>query len=244
MNEHFVVRGSGPLSGAVDVVGAKNSVLKLRAAALLAEGRTILGRITGYTTPWRKAIVKMLPYLVALFVCMKMTLRDALGNVVPGWDNRVVTPDLFVEHRIAKGADLVAGELKPCRVESLEVALLPSLETRARMQNGDQRRLQRVDVVPPSEALVAHDRDLPAGPRQLRAHQSVLARRHRVSRGRSFRGVLHSHVRPCEGLQGASHRQGSHPRDLFRSRPHARSRSSPPSRRRRDGRARRSGEAG
>src|SRR3954464_9773118 len=42
MNEHFGVRGSGPLSGAVDVVGAKNSVLKLMAAALLAEGRTIL----------------------------------------------------------------------------------------------------------------------------------------------------------------------------------------------------------
>ena len=37
-NEHFVVRGGGPLSGAVDVVGAKNSVLKLMAAALLAEG--------------------------------------------------------------------------------------------------------------------------------------------------------------------------------------------------------------
>ncbi|MDF2979821.1 MAG: UDP-N-acetylglucosamine 1-carboxyvinyltransferase [Actinomycetospora sp.] len=42
MNEHFVVRGSGPLTGAVDVVGAKNSVLKLMAAALLAEGRTVI----------------------------------------------------------------------------------------------------------------------------------------------------------------------------------------------------------
>src|SRR5215218_9226801 len=42
MNEHFVVRGSGPLTGAVDVVGAKNSVLKLMAAALLAEGTTTL----------------------------------------------------------------------------------------------------------------------------------------------------------------------------------------------------------
>jgi UDP-N-acetylglucosamine 1-carboxyvinyltransferase len=42
VNEHFVVRGGGPLSGAVDVVGAKNSVLKLMAAALLAEGRTVL----------------------------------------------------------------------------------------------------------------------------------------------------------------------------------------------------------
>ena len=42
MNEHFVVRGGGTLSGVVDVVGAKNSVLKLMAAAMLAEGRTTL----------------------------------------------------------------------------------------------------------------------------------------------------------------------------------------------------------
>jgi UDP-N-acetylglucosamine 1-carboxyvinyltransferase len=38
--EHFAVRGGGRLAGAVDVVGAKNSVLKLMAAALLAEGTT------------------------------------------------------------------------------------------------------------------------------------------------------------------------------------------------------------
>ena len=42
MTEHFEVRGGARLMGAVDVVGAKNSVLKLMAAALLAEGTTTL----------------------------------------------------------------------------------------------------------------------------------------------------------------------------------------------------------
>jgi UDP-N-acetylglucosamine 1-carboxyvinyltransferase len=40
--EHFAVRGGARLVGSVDVVGAKNSVLKLMAAALLAEGTTTL----------------------------------------------------------------------------------------------------------------------------------------------------------------------------------------------------------
>ncbi|MET0135490.1 MAG: UDP-N-acetylglucosamine 1-carboxyvinyltransferase [Kibdelosporangium sp.] len=42
MSEHFRVHGGGRLVGAVDVVGAKNSVLKLMAAALLAEGTTTI----------------------------------------------------------------------------------------------------------------------------------------------------------------------------------------------------------
>ncbi|MGX7824698.1 UDP-N-acetylglucosamine 1-carboxyvinyltransferase [Actinokineospora sp. 24-640] len=42
MTEHFQVRGGARLVGEVDVVGAKNSVLKLMAAALLAEGTTTL----------------------------------------------------------------------------------------------------------------------------------------------------------------------------------------------------------
>ncbi|HWM59225.1 MAG TPA: UDP-N-acetylglucosamine 1-carboxyvinyltransferase [Pseudonocardia sp.] len=42
MAEHFAVRGGARLAGAVDVVGAKNSVLKLMAAALLAHGTTTL----------------------------------------------------------------------------------------------------------------------------------------------------------------------------------------------------------
>jgi UDP-N-acetylglucosamine 1-carboxyvinyltransferase len=42
VTEHFAVRGGARLSGTVDVVGAKNSVLKLMAAALLAEGTTTI----------------------------------------------------------------------------------------------------------------------------------------------------------------------------------------------------------
>jgi UDP-N-acetylglucosamine 1-carboxyvinyltransferase len=42
MAEHFAVRGGARLAGSVDVVGAKNSVLKLMAAALLAEGTTTI----------------------------------------------------------------------------------------------------------------------------------------------------------------------------------------------------------
>ncbi|HEY2206580.1 MAG TPA: UDP-N-acetylglucosamine 1-carboxyvinyltransferase [Pseudonocardia sp.] len=42
MAEHFRVSGGARLAGEVEVVGAKNSVLKLMAAALLAEGTTTL----------------------------------------------------------------------------------------------------------------------------------------------------------------------------------------------------------
>ncbi|MCO1658162.1 UDP-N-acetylglucosamine 1-carboxyvinyltransferase [Pseudonocardia humida] len=42
MAQHFAVGGGARLVGSVDVVGAKNSVLKLMAAALLAEGTTTL----------------------------------------------------------------------------------------------------------------------------------------------------------------------------------------------------------
>ena len=42
MSEHFDVYGGARLVGEVEVVGAKNSVLKLMAAALLAEGTTTI----------------------------------------------------------------------------------------------------------------------------------------------------------------------------------------------------------
>src|SRR5438093_1241190 len=45
VSEHFQVRGGARLVGEVDVVGAKNSVLKLMAAALLAEGTTTLTNV-------------------------------------------------------------------------------------------------------------------------------------------------------------------------------------------------------
>ncbi|MDY6049734.1 MAG: UDP-N-acetylglucosamine 1-carboxyvinyltransferase [Corynebacterium sp.] len=45
MNDKFVVTGGTRLHGAVTVAGAKNSVLKLMAAALLAEGTTVLTNV-------------------------------------------------------------------------------------------------------------------------------------------------------------------------------------------------------
>ncbi|MGZ4524152.1 MAG: UDP-N-acetylglucosamine 1-carboxyvinyltransferase, partial [Mycobacteriaceae bacterium] len=42
MSEHFRVTGGGRLVGEITVSGAKNSVLKLMAAALLAEGTTTI----------------------------------------------------------------------------------------------------------------------------------------------------------------------------------------------------------
>lgn len=47
MSEHFRVQGGARLVGEVDVVGAKNSVLKLMAAALLAEGTTTITNCPG-----------------------------------------------------------------------------------------------------------------------------------------------------------------------------------------------------
>src|SRR5688500_12269159 len=41
----FIVRGGGPLTGAVQASGAKNSALKLLAAALLAPGRFAISNV-------------------------------------------------------------------------------------------------------------------------------------------------------------------------------------------------------
>jgi len=43
--DRFIVQQSGPLSGEVTLGGAKNSVLKLMAASLLAEGRSVLRNV-------------------------------------------------------------------------------------------------------------------------------------------------------------------------------------------------------
>ena len=43
--QRFVVAGGARLSGRVRVSGAKNSVLKLMAASLLAEGTTVLTNV-------------------------------------------------------------------------------------------------------------------------------------------------------------------------------------------------------
>jgi UDP-N-acetylglucosamine 1-carboxyvinyltransferase len=47
--DRIVVRGSGPLAGRVRIAGAKNSVLKLMAATLLAEGRHTIRNVPDIT---------------------------------------------------------------------------------------------------------------------------------------------------------------------------------------------------
>ena len=47
--DRFVVTPNGPLSGTVRAGGAKNSVLKLMAACLLAEGRHVLTNVPRIT---------------------------------------------------------------------------------------------------------------------------------------------------------------------------------------------------
>jgi len=47
--QRIIVRPSGPLTGEVTVAGAKNSVLKLMAASLLAEGTTVLRNVPHIT---------------------------------------------------------------------------------------------------------------------------------------------------------------------------------------------------
>lgn len=45
----FVIRGGGPLNGSVRVSGAKNAVLKLMVASILAPGRHVLGNVPNIT---------------------------------------------------------------------------------------------------------------------------------------------------------------------------------------------------
>ena len=47
--KRILVRGAGPLEGRVPISGAKNSVLKLMAATVLAEGRYILRNVPRIT---------------------------------------------------------------------------------------------------------------------------------------------------------------------------------------------------
>ena len=43
--DRLVVTGGRPLSGSVPIAGAKNSALKLMAAALLAPGRSVIHNV-------------------------------------------------------------------------------------------------------------------------------------------------------------------------------------------------------
>ena len=81
--ERFVVRPSGPLSGTVKVSGAKNSVLKLMAATLLAEGEFTLRNV-----PHIADVETMCDLLVSMGVDTK---RDGNSLIVHRWSD--VTPE-------------------------------------------------------------------------------------------------------------------------------------------------------
>ncbi len=62
--EKIVVEGGTPLAGEVHISGAKNSALKLIAAALLGQGESVIhnvsfsfrhcGYVEGHPDPWRQ----------------------------------------------------------------------------------------------------------------------------------------------------------------------------------------------
>ena len=67
VDEKFVVTGGTRLSGSVTVAGAKNSVLKLMAAALLAEGTTVLTNVPEIgDVPLMKAVLEGLGCAVTI----------------------------------------------------------------------------------------------------------------------------------------------------------------------------------
>ena len=72
--DRFVVRPNGPLSGTVRAGGAKNSVLKLMAACLLAEGRHTLRNV-----PYISDVTTMSEVLAALGA---VTHREPSGDLV------------------------------------------------------------------------------------------------------------------------------------------------------------------
>jgi UDP-N-acetylglucosamine 1-carboxyvinyltransferase len=71
--DRIVVRQSGPLEGEVRIGGAKNSVLKLMAAALLAEGRTVLRNV-----PRIADVEFMSDLLVAMGLAVARTADDEI----------------------------------------------------------------------------------------------------------------------------------------------------------------------
>jgi UDP-N-acetylglucosamine 1-carboxyvinyltransferase len=75
--DRIVVRGSGPLEGSVAVEGAKNSVLKLMAASLMAEGRSVLRNV---------------PHIVDVEIMSD--LLTSMGADVRRSDDHVITIDV------------------------------------------------------------------------------------------------------------------------------------------------------
>src|SRR4051812_7795298 len=89
--DRIVVRGSGPLEGTVPVEGAKNSVLKLMAASLMAPGRFVLRNV-----PHIVDVEIMSDLLVSMGVDVRRTDNHVL-NIDVGDDVAPEAPYELVE---------------------------------------------------------------------------------------------------------------------------------------------------
>jgi UDP-N-acetylglucosamine 1-carboxyvinyltransferase len=111
------VTGGARLAGAVDVVGAKNSVLKLMAAALLAPGDTTLGNL-----PAISDVATMRNLLERLGCSVTETTQGAVDRVVVGTPD-VLNPEAPYELvRKIRGSICVLGPLL-ARTGQAKVAL-------------------------------------------------------------------------------------------------------------------------
>ncbi|MEM1335496.1 MAG: hypothetical protein AAGG08_18780, partial [Actinomycetota bacterium] len=79
VDERIVVRSSGPLSGSIQVPGAKNSVLKLMATTILCDGEFHLDNVPGIAD-----VSIMGDLLAAIGVTMEWTGADSLRLVNTG----------------------------------------------------------------------------------------------------------------------------------------------------------------
>jgi UDP-N-acetylglucosamine 1-carboxyvinyltransferase len=79
----ILVRPSGPLSGSVEIVGAKNSVLKLMAATALAEGRYVLHNVPDIAdVAWMGELLHSMGMTVTRSAPHELTI-DRPAEIVP-----------------------------------------------------------------------------------------------------------------------------------------------------------------
>jgi UDP-N-acetylglucosamine 1-carboxyvinyltransferase len=100
------VKGGAPLSGSVDVVGAKNSVLKLMAAALLAPGDTTLGNLPAISD------VHIMRQLLERLGCdVAEVAEDSTDRVTVRTPDRLVPKAPYELVRHIRGSICVLGPL-------------------------------------------------------------------------------------------------------------------------------------
>ena len=100
------VKGGAPLSGSVDVVGAKNSVLKLMAAALLAPGVTTLGNLPAISD------VHIMRQLLERLGCdVAEVAEDSTDRVTVRTPDRLVPKAPYELVRHIRGSICVLGPL-------------------------------------------------------------------------------------------------------------------------------------